>query len=134
MLAAGFERMDQFRRALASLTVGVPITPQAAIAHAKEIISLPEEAHCSILRRCGEFQCAVGPAISVVIDKQADVPAPGDDDAPLRIERHAIDVVRQRTVGELRRLETLRQTQAMRRRLRIERRQEGEKEHGQRQG
>ncbi len=118
VFAAGLEGIDQLGRTQASVAAGVTVTAQAAIAHAKERIALPKQSHGPVLRRRGEIQRPVGPAVAVVIDEQANVAAPGDDDATVRIERQAVDVVGQRAVGELRDLEPLRHAQAVRRHLR----------------
>jgi hypothetical protein len=67
---------------------------------------------------------------AVVIDEQANVAAPRHDDTSLGIECHAIDVVGQRAVSELRHLETIRHAHAVRR-LSVQRSYPREKKHRQ---
>jgi hypothetical protein len=108
VLAAGDEREDQFRRLGASLAVGVAPDAQTAVAHAEQVVAVPAQAHRSVLRSAGEVDGFGGLALAVLVQKQTDVTATGNDDPALRIDGHAIDVVGEIAAGELGDLEAVR--------------------------
>ena len=63
--------------------------------------------------RCsaGELARTIGDAVSVIIEQRSNVAAACDDDIAMGIERHGINIIRQRSVRVLRHAKTARDSQ-----------------------
>src|SRR5262249_17725161 len=115
------------------LAVGAfAVSPQSAVAGKEERRAFPEQPLGAVLRG-SEVDGAVGPAVAVLIDQDADVAAARDDDPAAGIDGQTEDVVGEFAVGELGDLEAVRHAQAVEFTTKTQRREKQHPGNGERE-
>ena len=113
MSAAGLRLDEDVRGTIGAIVaVAVTVPDQPAITGAEQIATVKEHPLGPGCGTVDELPHIVGAAVAILVDQDADIPGPGDDDPPARVDRHRIDVMSQLIASEQRDFKSFRNTHA----------------------
>ena len=102
VLATGRDLQKGFGRAIGlAVTVLVAEADQPFVARAEQVISDEAKPLSAIRGESREGAGAIGPAVVVRVDQDANVARPGDDDPAMTVHGHRVDVVGEGVAGVL---------------------------------